>query len=387
MNHEDIKALGKLLKEIYSNERIIPLNRPLFDDNDKKFLNECIDSTFVSSAGSFVDDFERRIADFTGASSVCAVINGSAALDVAFHLAGIKPGDEVITQSLSYVATANSILNARAYPVFLDVDRETFGLCPRSLIAFLDKKTCVNSSGERVNRESRRRINACVPVHTFGSACKIDEILDICQSFNITLIEDSAESLGTFYKGKHTGLYGRVGVLSFNGNKCITSGGGGAVISDNPDDKEYLRLLTTNARKKATWESIHLMQSFNYRMPNLNAALGCAQFEKLPKILDRKKIVHKKLKRFFKSFEKNGWYFNSFIGEPCNYWLNTAIAPDKKSAWEALEVLNEMGIQARPLWKLMTELEMFDHCERSILPVSEDYAARIIMLPSSADKI
>jgi len=358
----------------------IALHEPVFVGNEKKYLNECIDSTFVSSVGKFVDQFEIEIAKYTGAATAVACVNGTNALHLALKLVGVEQNCEVITQPLTFVATANAISYCEAFPVFVDVDKDTLGLSPDALQKFLNKNS-VQKKGECYNKITGRRIVACVPMHTFGHPCKIDEIASICSKYNIELIEDAAESLGSFYKGKHTGTFGKIGVLSFNGNKVITTGGGGMLLFHDTELAQKAKHLTTQAKVDHPWEFVHDSIGYNYRMPNINAALGLAQLEKLNHFLLLKRKLSEKYKSFFSAININ--YFEESVHAKSNYWLNTISFEGKIQRDQFLEFSNKNGVMTRPAWKLMTELPMFTKCQSNELKNARDLANTIVNIPSS----
>lgn len=361
-------------------EGSIYLHEPVFNGNEKKYLNECIDSTYVSSVGKFVDQFEEKIAVYTGARKAVVCVNGTNALHLALMLAGVERNDEVITQSLTFVATANAIAYTGANPIFLDVDRETLGLSPDSISEFLETNAEVNSCG-CFNKVTKRRIAACVPMHTFGHPCRIDQIVSICSKYKIEVVEDSAESLGSFYKGQHTGIFGKVGVLSFNGNKVLTTGGGGMLLFKNEELAKKAKHLTTQAKIAHPWEFSHDEIGYNYRMPNINAALGLAQLEQLKSFVQIKRRIADEYSAFFSSTEIE------FIKEPLyaesNYWLNSILLKDKKERDAFLKYSNENGVMTRPCWDLMSRLPMFCKAQCGVLGNSEWIADRLINLPSS----
>ncbi|GAB4284959.1 MAG: LegC family aminotransferase [Marinilabiliales bacterium] len=369
-------------KTFNKSEGFIPLHEPRFNGNEKKYLNECIDSTFVSSVGKFVDKFEEMIADYTGAKYAVACVNGTAALHIALQLAGIKQGDEVITQPLTFIATANAITYTGAKPVFIDVDKETLGLSPEKLESWLEKHTKWDKSTHQlINLSTNRRIAACVPMHTFGHPVKIEEIKQICDEYGLTLIEDAAESLGSFYKNKHTGTYGLIGTLSFNGNKIITTGAGGMIITDNEKLAKLAKHMTTQAKVPHPWEFIHDMTGYNYRLPNINAALGCAQLEQLPGFIENKRKLAKKYSDFFK--QTSILFFNEPKDSFSNYWLNTLIFENKTERDLFLKETNDNKVMTRPAWQLMNNLEMYKDCQTGDLTNSEWLANRIVNIPSS----
>jgi len=359
----------------------IPLHEPKFIGNEKEYLNECIDSTFVSSVGKFVDEFEKRIAEYTGSKYAVVTVNGTAALQVALRLAGVSENDEVITQPLTFVATCNAIKYLGANPVFVDVDKDTLGLSPESLERFLNENSVIENN-KCVNKKTNNKIKACLPMHTFGHPCKIDKIVEICDKFNISVVEDAAESLGSFYKNKHTGTFGLFGTLSFNGNKIITTGGGGMILTNNEQLARKAKHITTTAKVPHTYEYIHDELGYNYRMPNLNAALGCAQLEQLPKFIENKRELAEKYKRYFEKLDDI-----TFISEPensfSNYWLNAIILKDKNERDKFLRITNEQGVMTRPIWKLMYKLEMYKDCLRQDCKNAEWLEDRVVNIPSS----
>jgi len=374
---QNYEAIINFIQTLYKTQEFIALHEPRFLGNEKKYLNECIDSTFVSSVGKFVDRFESEFAKYVGSRYAVATVNGTSALHIALVVAGVTSSDEVITQALSFVATPNAISYTGAKPIFLDVDRETMGLSPQSLQNFLQTQTKM-VDGVCYNKTTNKRIAACVPMHTFGHPCRIDEIATLCEKHNITLIEDSAESLGSFYKERHTGTFGKLGVFSFNGNKIITSGGGGVVVTDDEVLAKRLKHLTTTAKVPHKWEYEHDEIGYNYRMPNLNAALLVAQLENLESFLADKRALAKEYREFFKSFDDV-----EFIEEPqnakSNYWLNV-ISVERRD--ELLKVLNENGIMSRPVWKLLSDLEIYKECQNDGLSNSRYLESRLVNIPS-----
>ncbi len=376
-----MQKLIDYIKKIYDTDSFIPLHEPKFMGNEKEYLNECIDSSYVSSIGKFVNRFEKDIAEFTGSKYAVATVNGTAALHVALILAGVKHNDEVITQPLTFVATCNAIKYCSADPVFIDVDIETMGMCPDSLENFLNKH-CSLKDGQCINSKTGKIIRACVPMHTFGHPCKIDKIKKICDEYNIFLIEDNAESLGSYYKNKHTGTYGQIGCFSFNGNKVITAGGGGCIITNDKDLAKKAKHITTTAKVPHKWDYVHDVTGYNYRMPNLNAALLCAQLENLENFLNNKRETSK----LYKTFLHNDSNIN-FFDEPkfskSNFWLNVILLADKNQQQEFLKLSNEQSVMTRPIWKLMNKLEMYKNCFCVSLKNCKYFEDRIINLPSS----
>lgn len=368
-----------LIQDHYSTDAFIALHEPSFNGNEKAYLCECIDSTFVSSVGAFVDRFERMCAEYTGSQYAVATVNGTAALHIALTLAGVKPQSEVITQPLTFIATCNAISYCGAHPVFIDVDRDTMGLSPASLRTFLEQYARIEED-HCINTSSGRIISAVVPMHTFGHPCRIDEIADICREYHIALVEDAAESLGSTYKNRHTGTFGLLGTLSFNGNKTITTGGGGMILTDDPDLAKAAKHLTTTAKIPHPYEYVHDQIGYNYRLPNLNAALGVAQMEQLATILEKKRILADLYKKFFENSPI------TFVTEPSsahsNYWLNSIILADRTERDIFLKTTNDAGVMTRPIWKLMNSLSMFEHEQCGDLSNALWLEERVVNLPS-----
>jgi perosamine synthetase len=368
------------IKGIYHYKKFIPLHEPTFFGNEKKYLNDCIDSTFVSSVGKYVDRFEKNIAKFTNSKYAVATSNGTSALHIALLISNVGEGEEVITQPLTFVATCNAISYCKAHPIFLDVDRETLGLSPAALKFFL-KSNAIVENNQCINKVSGRVIRACLPVHTFGHPCRIEEISEICDEFNINLIEDCAESLGSFYKNKHTGTFGKLGAFSFNGNKIITSGGGGCIVTNDESLAIKAKHLSTTSKVDHKWEYSHDMTGYNYRMPNLNAALLLAQLENLDKILEKKRELTSNYIDFF----KNTSY--EFINEPkdckSNFWLNSLLLKDKSNRERFLGETNSNGVMTRPIWTMMNKLKMFNNAQCGPLENSEWLEQRIVNIPST----
>jgi aminotransferase in exopolysaccharide biosynthesis len=369
------------IRSVYSEpENPIPLHVPTFNGNEKKYLNECIDSTYVSSVGKFVDLFEDKVAGYTGSEKAVVCVNGTNGLHIALKLVGVEQNDEVISQSLTFIATANAISYCNAEPVFIDVDKDTMGLSPAALESFLTRETTMKPDG-CYNKSSGKRIKACVPMHTFGHPCRIEEIAALCDKYKIELVEDAAESIGSYYKGKHTGTFGRIGVLSFNGNKTITTGGGGMLLFNDKDLALRAKHLTTQAKVKHPWNFVHDDVGYNYRMPNINAALGLAQLEQLDFFIEKKRLLAKSYSDFFGSGPV------TFFREPefciSNYWLNVLIFESEKERDLFLEESNEQGVMTRPVWRLMNKLSMFKNCRKDSLINSEWLEERVVNIPSS----
>ena len=382
----DYKKFVEFVRDTYKVPNdFIPLHPPYFGGNEKKYLNECIDSTFVSSVGKFVNQFEEMVAKFTGAKYAIAASNGTAALHMALVLADVQPNDEVLTQALTFVATANAISYANATPVFVDVDKDTMGMSPKSLRDYLESNTKqqehpVTGRKQPQNSNTGNFITACVPMHTFGHPLRIKEIKAICDDFNITLIEDAAESLGSYYQGQHTGTFGELGTLSFNGNKTITTGGGGMIITNNEELAKKAKHLTTTAKVPHKWNYIHDMVGYNYRLTNLAAALGVAQMEQIEYILNRKRNLAEKYLEFFNSSTLE--FVSENPGSKANYWLNAVICKDKIEQQEFLEYTNSNGVMTRPIWELMNRLEMFKNAPKGDLSNSEWLADRVVNISS-----
>jgi perosamine synthetase len=390
---EDIfNAIVQFIRELYNEpEAKISLHRPTFLGDEKKLLAECIDSSFVSSVGKYVEDFEEEIAKYTGSKKAVSCVNGTSALHLALLLIGVEPDTEVITQPLTFVATANAILYCGAKPVFLDIDNDTMGLSPKFLKKWLDHSAIIKfnhltGKSYPINRNTGNRISACVPMHTFGNPCRIDEIIEICNLFNIPVIEDAAESLGSFYKNKHTGTFGKIGILSFNGNKIITTGGGGMMLFNDEALAIKAKHLTTQAKVPHQWEFHHDAIGYNYRMPNINAALGLAQLKQLPKFLESKRRIALAYNEFFNNLNKatiQSCKKSTIKNSSPNNWLNCIQFGDKQERDAFLRYSNEKGILTRPAWKLMNKLEVFENFETDKLKNATRIADRIVNLPSS----
>jgi dTDP-4-amino-4,6-dideoxygalactose transaminase len=383
----------------------IPLPDPRFIGNERKYIAEALDSNFVSSVGEFVGRFEKMCADYTGARYAVAAMNGTSALHIALKLSGVEPGDEVITQSLTFIATTNAISYTGAHPVFIDVDRDTMGLSPSALEAWLQANVemlpiTIGTSqslpitigksqslpitiGKSLpyNKSTHRRIAACVPMHTFGHPVHLDELMAVLERYNIPLVEDAAESLGSYYKGRHTGTFGKFGILSFNGNKIITTGGGGMILTNDEELARRAKHITTQAKIPHRWEFRHDEIGYNYRLTNLAAALGCAQIETLNHFVEQKRQLAHQYKAFFQT---TPWHF---FTEPdqcqSNYWLNVILARDRTERDQILHFTNDHHVMTRPIWELMTDLPMFAHCQHDHLENSRWFADRVVNIPSS----
>jgi len=361
-------------------ENFVPLHRPVFEGNERQYLVDCIDSNFVSSVGAKVTEFEHKVAEFTGARYAVATVNGTSALHVAIQLAEVLPGDEVISQALTFIATCNAIKYSGAFPVFIDVDLDTMGMSPLALKAFLETNAEKRSEGV-FNKVSGRRIGGCIPMHTFGFPCRIEEIASICSDWGIALIEDAAESLGSYVGSRHTGTFGAMGALSFNGNKVITTGGGGMLITDDLHIARRAKHITTTAKVLHPYEFVHDEIGYNYRMPNLNAALGCAQIERLEDFLVAKTEVSQQWGQFFDA--QSVKFARGIEGSRANHWLNAIVLESKADRDKFLEYTNANSVMTRPIWKLMSELEMFRNCQTDGLENSLWLQDRVVNIPSS----
>lgn len=370
----------EFIQDSYSTKDFIPLHEPRFFGNEKKYLNECIDSTFVSSVGKYVGELEENIASYTGAKYAIATSNGTSALHISLLLANVCQSDEVITQPLTFIATCNAISYCGAQPIFIDVDKDTMGLSPSSLKYFFENNTTVKNN-QCINNKTSKVIKACMPMHTFGHPCRIDEIKEICDTYHVFLIEDAAESFGSLYKGKHTGTFGQMAAFSFNGNKVITSGGGGCIITNDKILAKKAKHLTTTAKVPHKWEFIHDMVGYNYRMPNLNAALAVAQLENIDGFINSKRKLASSYKEFFSTQEPT--FFKEPEQSKSNYWLNTILLKNKDQRDKFLEETNSCGVMTRPIWTLMNQLPMFENAQCDDLINSKWLNDRVVNIPSS----
>lgn len=377
---ESINLFIEFSREYYKTNEFIHLHEPRFRGNEKKYILDTIDSTLVSSVGPYVDLFEKQVQEITKAKRAVAVVNGTASLQVALRIAGVKTEDEVITQALTFVATANAISYNNAIPIFLDVDLDTMGLSPKAVADFLHSNAEKRESG-CYNKNTGRRISACLPMHTFGFPVHLDELLAVCSEWNIPVIEDAAESLGSYYKGKHTGTFGLIGAFSFNGNKIVTSGGGGAIVTNEENLGLYAKYLTTTAKKPHPFEFYHDELGYNFRMPNLNAALGCAQLEVLDDYLSKKRKLANEYKKMFS--KQNLKFRDELSHTKANFWLMAVELANKKERDLFLKETNAKGIMTRPIWQLMYRLPMYKDCQRDSQMNAEFLEERIINIPSS----
>jgi len=376
----DMQKVVEFIKEIYPGKDFIALHEPRFRGKEKEYLIDAIDSTFVSSVGGYVDRFEGMMTEISKTKKAVAVVNGTAAIQVALRLVGVKPGDEVITQSLTFVATANAIMYNGASPVFVDVDLDTMGLSPKAVDAFLKKNAEIREGG-CYNKTSGKRIAACLPMHTFGFPVHLDEMIAVCDKWHIPLVEDAAESLGSEYNGIPTGGFGKVGAFSFNGNKIVTSGGGGAIVSNDIETGTRAKHLTTTAKIPHAYEYSHDEVGYNFRMPNLNAALLCAQFEQLQGFLDDKRVLAGQYSSFFNSA---GIKFRTELpGTKANYWLMCVELENRAERDAFLKTTNDQKVMTRPIWQLMFRLPVYAHCQRDEQANAIFLEDRIVNVPSS----
>lgn len=378
------EVLNSLKSVIGQSDNYVSLHEPRFAGNEWDYVKECLDTGWVSSVGSYVDRFEVMLAEYTGVKRAVTVVNGTAALHVCLLLAGVESGDEVLLPTLTFVATPNTVSYCGAIPHFVDSEEATLGLDPGKLSDYLSEIAELQGD-ECFNMITGRRIKAVVPMHTYGHPVDLDPLLEVCERYKLVLIEDAAESLGSYYKGKHTGQWGQLSALSFNGNKVITTGGGGAILTNDEELGNLAKHLTTTAKVPHKWEFRHDMVGYNYRLPNLNAALGCAQLEQLPVFLQQKRALAQTYQQAFA-----GVFGLRFFTEPenaqSNYWLNTLLldvfSSEKRD--ELLELTNSTGVMTRPTWTLMHKLPMFKNCPRMDLSLADSLERRLINIPSSA---
>ena len=373
--------LIEFVREEYRSNDFIPLHEPVFAGREREYVVDTIDTTFVSSVGTYVDRFEREMAAYTASPRAVATVNGTAALHIALRLVGVGPGVLVITQPLTFVATCNAIAYCGAVPVFVDVDRHTMGLSPQALEAWLMDHAEVGDDGVCRTRSDQKTIRACLPMHTFGHPADLDGLLRVCAQWRLALVEDAAESLGSLYAGRHTGTFGQVGTLSFNGNKIITTGGGGMILSDESLGARA-KHLTTTAKRPHPYEYVHDEIGYNYRLPNLNAALGCAQLEQLEGFVASKRALAARYASLLHGSDLQ--FFLEPKGCRSNYWLNAVICADQAQRDGLLKTTNDQGVMTRPIWALMSRLPAFAQCRRGSLQNAEWLEARVVNLPSSA---
>jgi len=376
-------VLNTIRNVLSSHKAVVGLHEPLFEGREWEYTKECLDTGWVSSVGKFVDQFEKRLSEYTGVKRAIAVVNGTCALHLALKLAGVKTGDEVIVPTLTFVATANAVSYTGAIPHFVDSEEGTLGLDPDKLETYLNEISEIRN-GTCYNKLTGKRITAVVPMHVFGHPVDLDPLFEVCKKFKLILIEDAAESLGSFYKGKHTGNWGKLSVLSFNGNKIITTGGGGAILTNDPSIADRAKHLSTTAKIPHKWEYNHNEIGYNYRLPNINAALGCAQMENLPNFLKEKRSLAKRYRSAFENV-KGIHFFIEPVHTQSNYWLNTILLEQglEHERNTVLQTLNDNGIQARPVWTLLHKLPVYKDCPKMDLTTAKSLEARLINIPSS----
>lgn len=383
MINEQWSSFVQTVKKQY-NQDFVPLHEPTFNEKELEYVTDCVKTGWVSSVGAYVTRFEEDLAKMVGVKRAVAVVNGTAALHIALKVVGVQPNEEVLMPALTFIATANAISYAGAVPHFVDVSESTLGLDPLKLDSYL-AKIAVKQNGVLINKETGRVIRAVVPMHTFGHPVELDELITVCEKYNLTLVEDAAESLGSYYKGKHTGSFGKVNAMSFNGNKIATTGGGGAILTDDEALADYAKHLTTTAKVPHKWEYVHDEIGYNYRMPNINAALGCAQLEKVNEFVESKR----QLTTFYKKLvqELPGVHlFEEPRDTKSNYWLQTLLLDASIERDEVLAYLNDNGVMSRPIWQPMHYLEMYKDCPRGDLAVVENLNKRIVNVPSTPVK-
>jgi perosamine synthetase len=384
VNAEKFKKVISFISDLYPGKSFVALHEPIFAGNEKKYLIDCIDSTFVSSVGEYVNRFEKMVAEYTNFKYAVATTNGTSALHASLVLAGVSQNDEVITQALTFVATANTIAYCGARPIFIDSEYNSLGLCPDKLEEFLTSNVQMRD-GVCFNKKTGRKIKACVPMHVFGLPLQIERISSICKKYSIDLIEDAAEALGSTISDQHVGHHGEMAILSFNGNKIVTCGGGGMILTNDPKLATKAKHITTTAKIPHCWEFVHDEIGYNYRLPNINAALACAQMEELPKFIENKRETAKLYYDFFKGLGIE------FVSEPkgcnSNYWLNAILLGNEQEKAEFLKVSNEAGIMTRPLWTPMNRLSMYADCETTNLDVANDLYRRLVNIPSSVRQL
>jgi len=372
------------IKELYKKD-FVPLHEPTFDEMEIEFVTDCVRSGWVSSVGKYVDRFEKELAEFTGVKRAVAVVNGTSALHIALKVAGVQSNDEVFMPSLTFVATANAVSYLQAIPHFVDVSEFTLGLDPVKLEEYI-KDIGEMKNGHLVNKQTGRIIRAVVPMHTFGHPVDLDPLIELCERYNVVLVEDAAESLGSYYKGKHTGGFGKISALSFNGNKIMTTGGGGAILTNDDKFADYAKHLTTTAKVPHKWAYEHDEIGYNYRMPNINAALGCAQLQKIPTFIEQKRQLTQVYENLVNCVD-GVTLFKEPINTKGNYWLQTLVIEQTDSRDAVLEFLNEHGVMSRPIWTPMNELGPFKHMPKADLTVTKQLKNSLINIPSTPLKV
>lgn len=379
MNKQWMQFIDEV-KVMYGKD-FIPLHEPTFNEKELEYVTDCVKSGWVSSVGAYVTRFEEDLAKFVGVKRAVAVVNGTAALHIALKVAGVEAEDEVLIPSLTFIATANAVSYCQAVPHFIDVHKDTLGVDPYKLDTYLAEISQVRN-GALFNKQTNRRIKALVPMHTFGHAVHLEELVALAEKYHLVLVEDAAESLGTYYKGRHTGSFGKVNAISFNGNKIITTGGGGAILTDDDELADYAKHLTTTAKVPHKWEYVHDEIGYNYRMPNINAALGCAQLEKMAAFMEQKRALAVKYEQLLENLEGVTLYKEP-VNCSSNYWLQTLILDANVDRDEVLAFLNEHGVMSRPIWQPMHELKMFKECPKMDLTVTNLFKKRIVNIPST----
>lgn len=379
MNNQWLKFADNV-KQFYGKE-FVPLHEPTFNDKEVEYVTDCVKTGWVSSVGAYVNRFEEDLAKFVGVKRAVAVVNGTAALHIALKVAGVKAEDEVLMPSLTFIATANAVSYLGAVPHFIDVSINTLGVDADKLKIYLEQIGKLQNN-QLYNRETGRRISALVPMHTFGHAADIEGLLKVCEMYNLTLVEDAAESLGSYYNGKHTGSFGKVSALSFNGNKIMTTGGGGAIVTDDDALADYAKHLTTTAKIPHRWAYEHDEIGFNYRMPNINAALGCAQLEKMPLFIQQKRELTKNYEQWLTGIE-GVQLFKEPANTRSNYWLQTILLDEQFNRDEVLDFLNEQGVMSRPIWNPMHHLAIYQNCPKSDLSVTDQLNRSVVNIPST----
>jgi len=377
----DFEAVLKDIRRInmVGPEEFLALHAPVFQGREREYVLETIDSTFVSSVGAFVTQFEDMMCQITGAKRAVACVNGTAALEVAMVLAGVQRGDLVLTQAISFVATANAVRHAGAEPVFLDIDVDTLGMSPAALLDFLETQAEKTTQGLR-HRQSGHRIAACLPMHTFGLPCRLEELMKICHDWDLALVEDAAEALGSRYQGQPCGSFGLISGFSFNGNKTCSTGGGGAIVTNNDELGKMAKHLTTTAKQPHPWRFYHDHTAWNFRMPNINAALGCAQLERLSDFLDDKRKLHSDYQQLF---EGKSWQMvDELAGCESNYWLNAVLLSNREERDAFLAYSNDQKVQTRPVWEPLQTLPMYENSPRGPLGNTLAVAERLVNIPS-----
>lgn len=376
------KSIAQSIKDIHGNAAFTPLHEPTFGEKELEYVTDCIQSGWVSSVGKYVDDFEMKLAEYTGVERAVAVVNGTAALHIALKIAGVQANDEVFIPALTFIATANAVSYLQAVPHFVDVSERTMGIDPVKLEQYIQEIGEMRNS-RLINKRTGRTIRAIVPMHTFGHPVDMDTLMDVCERYNLILVEDAAESLGSYYKGKHTGGFGLVGALSFNGNKIMTTGGGGALLTNDVKLADYAKFLTTTAKMPHRWEYRHDEIGYNYRMPNINAALGCAQLEKMDTFVASKRRLTKQYEQLFEPVEGVQLFVEPPSGKS-NYWLQTLLVDESKHSRDyVLDELNSEGVMARPIWTPLNKLAPYSNCPKSDLSVTNQLNKRVINIPST----